>query len=59
MEPIKKTKRQHQVEEENNRLDQLAKKKQKQRDEINCLEQVAMKKLVKQNKKRVSMYSRN
>ncbi len=52
MQPVEKpSKRQHQVEEENKRLDEAAKKKQKrQLEEINRLEQAASRKLEKQRK---------
>jgi len=47
----KQSKRQHQVEEENKRLDEAAKKKQKrQLEEMARLEQAASKKLEKQRK---------
>jgi len=47
----KESKRQHRIEEENKRLDEVAKKKQKrQLEEMNRLEQVAKRKLEKQRK---------
>jgi len=47
----KESKQQHRIEEENKRLDEAAKKKQKrQLDELNRLEQAARRKLEKQRK---------